>query len=253
MLRKILVKKYPYVLIPPLPMTYRLTKVHFLNMEKRTQRFINRVFKSELLKSDPDLYLFLTSPDPIANYLVERNREKLPELGLHNVFTEEGRARIQSDPNSAFLAGKFPEVLSTFKTCYDEIFAAVKDIRNCSQILAQEYQHVGEKLMQLDVLNKEWTAIEEDFNVLGVSQGMIKLSNFYQIMSESFYDNLRRNLGYTADLTRISYKDLWEGRQHYMSRFLKLQEQLIDKKLKLFQKPQNIESQWGIKDKLFLA
>jgi hypothetical protein len=30
------------------------------------------------------------------------------------------------------LAGKFPEVLSTFKTCYDEIFAAVKDIRNCS-------------------------------------------------------------------------------------------------------------------------
>jgi len=36
MLRKILVKKYPYLLIPPLPMTYRLTKVHFLNMEKRT-------------------------------------------------------------------------------------------------------------------------------------------------------------------------------------------------------------------------
>ena len=88
--------------------------------------------------------------------------------------------------------------------------------------------------MQLDVLNKEWTAIEEDFNVLGVSQGMIKLSNYYQIMSESFYDNLRRNLGYTADLARISYKDLWEGRQSYMARFLKLQESLIDKKLKLF-------------------
>jgi len=65
MLRKILVKKYPYLLIPPLPMTYRLTKVHFLNMEKRTQRFVNRIFRSELLKSDPDLYLFLTSPDPI--------------------------------------------------------------------------------------------------------------------------------------------------------------------------------------------
>ena len=78
--------------------------------------------------------------------------------------------------------------------------------------------------MQLDVLNKEWTAIEDDFNVLGVSQGMIKLSNYYQILSESFYDNLRRNLGYTADLTRISYKDLWEGRQNYMQRFLKLQE-----------------------------
>jgi hypothetical protein len=90
------------------------------------------VFKSELLKSDPDLYLFLTSPDPIGNYLIERNREKLPELGLHNVFTEEGRARIQSDPHSAFLAGKFPEVLNTFKTCYDEMFAAIKDIRNCS-------------------------------------------------------------------------------------------------------------------------
>ena len=180
------------------------------------------MFKSELLKSDPDLYLFLTSPDPIVNYLIERNREKLPELGLHNVFTESGRARIQSDPNSAALAGKFQETLATFKTCYDEIFAAVKDIRNCSQILAKEYQHVGEKLMQMDVLNKEWTAIEEDFNILGVSQGMIKLSNYYQMMSESFYDNLRRNMGYTADIARISYKDLWDGRQAYKDKFLKL-------------------------------
>jgi hypothetical protein len=151
------------------------------------------------------------------------------------------------------LAGKFPEVLSTFKTCYDEIFAAVKDIRNCSQILAKEYQHVGEKLMQLDVLNKEWTAIEEDFNVLPVSQGMIKMSNYYQLMSESFYENLRRSLGYTADLARISYKDMWDGREIIKTRFVKLQESLIDKKLKLFQKPHLIDSQWGIRDKLFLA
>lgn len=88
--------------------------------------------------------------------------------------------------------------------------------------------------MQLDVLNKEWTAIEEDFNVLPVSQGMIKMSNYYQLMSESFYENLRRSLGYTADLARISYKDMWDGREVIKTRFVKLQESLIDKKLKLF-------------------
>ena len=60
-------------------------------------------------------------------------------------------------------------MLATFKQSYDEVFKAVKDVRSCSQTLAKEYQHVGEKLMQLDVLNKEWTAVEDDFNVLSVS------------------------------------------------------------------------------------
>jgi len=48
---------------------------------------------------------------------------------------------------SAFYAGKFPELLSTVKTCYDEMFAAVKEIRDCSKILATEYHIIGEKLM----------------------------------------------------------------------------------------------------------
>ncbi len=133
-------------------------------------------------------------------------------MGLFSVYTEEGRVRVQSDANSAFFAGKFPEILATFKVCYDDAFKAVKDVKNCANSLAKEYQHVGEKLMQLDVLNKEWTAIEEDFNLLTASQGMIKLSNYYSMMSESFYDNLRRQLTFTADFARVSYKDLWESR-----------------------------------------
>ena len=92
--RKVLIKRYPYVLIPPLPTSYRLTKVHFLTMEKRVQRFLARLMQSELLKSDPDLYLFLTKADQVSTYLNERLREKLPDLGLFNVYTEEGRARV---------------------------------------------------------------------------------------------------------------------------------------------------------------
>jgi PX domain len=88
LLRKNLLRRYPYVLIPPLPMTYRMTKTHFLNMEKRVLRFVKRILQSELLKSDPDLYLFLTNAEPVTNYLLERGRDKLPELGLFNVFTE---------------------------------------------------------------------------------------------------------------------------------------------------------------------
>ena len=57
------------------------------------------------------------------------------------------------------------------------------------------------------------------------------------MMSESFYDNLRRQLTFTADFARVSYKDLWDSRQNYKDRFLKLQDSIIDKKLKLFTKP----------------
>ncbi len=35
MLRKVLVKRHPYVLVPPLPTSYRLTKVHFMGIERR--------------------------------------------------------------------------------------------------------------------------------------------------------------------------------------------------------------------------
>lgn len=133
------------------------------------------------------------------------------------------------------------------------MFAAVKDIRRISSAMSKEYQHVGEKLMQMDVLNKEWTAIEEDFNILSLSQGMIKLSNYYSLMSECFYDCLRRSQTFSGDTARLSYRDLWESRQHSKQTFLALQDSLIDRKLKLFAKPHLIESHWGIKDKLFLA
>jgi len=104
--------------------------------------------------------------------------------------------------------------------------------------------------VNLDVLQKEWAWVEEDFNILHCAQGFIKMSNLYTFIAENFYDCLRRRLTFTADLCRHSYQELWDQRQIYKHRFLKLSESLVERKLKLFEHG-DIE-QWGIKDQAFL-
>ena len=116
--------------------------------------------------------------------------------------------------------------------------------------MKKNYTRLYEQIVNLDVLQKEWAWVEEDFNILHGAQGFMKLSNFYSFIAENFYDCLRRRLTFTADLARSSYKDLWEQRQVYKQKFLKLSDTLIEKKLKLFEMG-NIE-QWGIRDQAFL-
>ncbi len=71
-----------------------------------------------------------------------------------------------------------------------------------------------DQIVNLDILNKEWAWVEEDFNFLNVSQGFVKLSTFFGALSEHTYDNLRRKLSYARDLT-TSYQDIWDYRQLY--------------------------------------
>ena len=136
--------------------------------------------------------------------------EKPKELGLFNVYTEEGQVRIQTDSDGAFLANKFPEALDVYRNSFSEIFEDVKAIRTHSEALSKQYTRLYEQIVNYDIVQKEWAWVEDDFNILHGAQGFIKLSNFYTFLADSFYDCLRRRLTFTADINRYSFQELWD-------------------------------------------
>lgn len=60
------------------------------------------------------------------------------------------------------------------------------------------------------------------------------MSHFFSHLSEHFYENLRRKLTYANDLGKFSFQDIWDGRQLYRLKFLQKQDQLIERKMRLF-------------------
>ena len=73
LMRKHLVRTYPYVLVPTLPMKYKLSMDHFT---MRVQRFISGVIRSELLKSDQSFFNFLTKLESQVVNLTEHLKFK---------------------------------------------------------------------------------------------------------------------------------------------------------------------------------
>jgi hypothetical protein len=125
MLKKILFRRYPYLVIPPLPTSYhRLTKQHFLTLQRRVQRFFEHCLrKSEIIKADPVFQMFLKQEEKVTQSLQDLLRaEKSRELGLFNIYTEEGQVKIQTDADSAQLANKFPEALDVYRKSFSEVF-----------------------------------------------------------------------------------------------------------------------------------
>ena len=164
--RRVLTRRYSYVIIPTLPQRYKPTKLH-LN-QRRIQRFLDALLRSELLKSDVEFYQFLTRSESIQPRLQQVLKDKPRELGLFNVYTETGEVRIHTDMISAVYASKFPEYLHTYHTAYDGAFAALKDVRKHSSRLGQLYGKLYSNLVELDMLNKEYLQVEEDFSLLNM-------------------------------------------------------------------------------------
>jgi hypothetical protein len=128
------------------------------------------------------------------------------------LYTEDGMVKVYNDQDSAQMAQRFPEVVDGLRRAYTEVFEAVKDIRVHSEHLSKQYTRLYEQIVNLDVLQKEWAWVEEDFNILHGAQGFIKMSNLYTFMADAFYDCIRRRLTFTGDLCRISYQELWDQR-----------------------------------------
>jgi hypothetical protein len=70
-------------------------------------------------------------------------------------------------------------------------------------------------------------------------------------MSESYYQHLNKDMRYIASFADQSYRELWEFREMFKDRFVRLSEELDDNKRSLFLRGE-VEA-YKIKDKVFVA
>ena len=98
---------------------------------------------SEIFKADRYVYNFLTRNQKINETLREALEAKGVELGLFNIYTEDGQAKVQTDMNAAIFASKFEDFLQIYKDLYYHMFRAMGDIKDTGGALAFLYSHLG--------------------------------------------------------------------------------------------------------------
>ena len=131
------------------------------------------------------------------------------------------------------------------------MFKAMRQIKEQGGALAFLYSHIGMIFSKLDAINKRVLLVKGDFYMEEVALGMKHLSQYFAQMSESYHQHLYKDLTYTATFADQSFSELWDFREIFKNKFLKLSEQHDDNKRTLFLRG-DVES-YKIKDTVWVA
>ena len=135
-----------------------------------------------MFKADEDFYNFLSSDtSQMSNYLRSKLLIKQKEMGLFNIYTEDGFVKIQTEIMSAIFSSKFPEFLCTYNELFDNLFTSMKSIKSLTSMLSFLYSHLGSILLKLDIINKRVLGLNgRDFNIEETGKGLRHLSNYFE-------------------------------------------------------------------------
>lgn len=115
-LRKILLKEFPYMIIPPLPIKKKKeTDKSIRRREKYLSRFMQAIMRSEDLKSCQFLIQWLTNDDPKEFPKVMKSAEKQKQLkGMSVVSSFQGKVPTQMISNSAVFCSKMNDFIDSY-------------------------------------------------------------------------------------------------------------------------------------------
>jgi len=88
LLRKHLLRAYPYAMVPALPQRFKPSKIQATKI--RLGRFLASLMRSDLFKADRLLLFFLTEPDSQVGALTRELKRAPTDFGPFNVFTVDG-------------------------------------------------------------------------------------------------------------------------------------------------------------------
>jgi len=156
LLRKILLKQHPYMIIPPLPIKKKKeTDKSIRRREKYFTRFLQALCRSEEFKSDPYLCEWLQNSDAKEFTKITKNAEKQKYVrAMSNVLSAQGRVPSQMVSNSAVFCSKMTDFIDSYQILYNEVIECAKDINEKSQALASTMFAMHKFIEQLSELNR---------------------------------------------------------------------------------------------------
>lgn len=155
-LRKILLRQFPHIVVPPLPAKSNKQTVKFMKKrEKYYTRFLSAITRCEELKSSKFLVEFLSETDVKKFQKAHKEFEKI-KYGryLPDLTTAKGEAKVKMTANSAAFCTKMFDYVDSYQILYKEIIECAKEINDRSQELACTMFALHKFIEQMGDLNR---------------------------------------------------------------------------------------------------
>ena len=162
-LRRMLVKAFPYIIVPPLPVKKKKESAKSIKRrEKYLTRFMQGIMRSEELKSYSFLVEWLTNEDVKEFTKSQKNQEKLKQAkAMADVKSMKGLVPSQMISNSAVFCTKMADFIDSYQILYSELIQCAKDINDKSKALAATMYSMHKFVEQLSELNRMTRCTEQ--------------------------------------------------------------------------------------------
>lgn len=134
-LRKVLIKEFPHILIPPLPQkTGKQTQKVIQKREKYFTRFLNAICRSEELKSSAFFAEFCQQTQNAKEWSkLIKNAEKVKQSkAIDSIITQSGQVNVQMSQTASVFCSKMEDFINSYQILYQEIIDCTRDLNERS-------------------------------------------------------------------------------------------------------------------------
>ena len=235
-LRNTLIKIYPGNYIPPLPIRTLNINSNEKKLEKYQrflEKFMNELMEDELIKNSSILYIFLftNKPEDFDSIMQKYNKQEIPTK-LCNFYSRDGKIilddKILLKTKELFdiksNISKMNEIYINMKKSFNSLF---KEMRQVSDRFI-EISNYFKNIYNLSIMNSENENICKSY--LNLELTFKQYSNIELQNIENFSIELKEYLKYMNMKYIISFKELFDGFEQKQNLYIKVAQQLSDKK-----------------------
>lgn len=166
LLRKHLLRAYPYVIVPALPQRFKPTKIQSTRI--RVGRFIASLMRNDLFKADRLLLFFLTEPDSQVAAINRELKRAPTDFGPFNIFTAEGQINTRMTQIGADASASLENFIKQHKSIMEGILKETALVRDQTKGLAEVFGRLQMIMIELDVLNRQEVNNDDDYHITQV-------------------------------------------------------------------------------------
>lgn len=247
-LRKIFVKSYPHVIIPPLPSKINQTSPEQLSFKQAFySRFLNQVLASPDLSRLPLFFNFLRETDTKAiqkelkNYNIS---EPFPQIPTHD-----GQAQVNATAKGQLIADKLPDIVDAYQLLNQNLVDLSREALQKQKELSCIYKSIGDNMTHLEELYEKLGSQSNAYVQFKLSTCFLEQAKFQKDLGLLTEEMNSKWLQYNVK-EASSMRVLNKNKEALKSQVAKFSKLLLDKKERLFK--QKDVTKWGGEDSVQL-
>ena len=251
-LRKILLRQFPHLIIPPCPpKAQKLTPKFVKKREIYYTRFLQAIARCEELKACQFLECFLAEQDvkSFQKAMKEADKAKYGR-SVEEFVTYKGQAKVQMTSNSSAFCTKMLDYAESYQILYKEVIDCAKEIKDKSLELATTMRQMQRFIEQMSELNRMIKCTSQHETFAWLAQSLESSAVFISKQGELVEKYVGTDLKYHYDEGE-SFKELFALREQVKFQYVKQERQVAERKERLF-KTRDVFKWGGFQDHIEL-